>query len=60
MTKIEMFDTEAKRIKELSAHVEDSSCFDDAFAVEAIFDALDNVAKLFGKTAEQLVLEFYA
>lgn len=59
MTKIEIFDTEAKRIKKMAIEMGDGA-YDEAFVMEAIFDALDRAVKVTGRTAEELIMEYYA
>lgn len=60
MTRIDIFDCEAERIKKLATHLEDESCFGDAFVLEAIFDIVDHEAKLYGVTAEELIAKYIA
>lgn len=58
MTHIDIFDTEAKRIKELSKRFEENSCFDEGFVMEAIFDLIDHEAHLYGISAEDLISRY--
>ena len=58
MTRIDIFDCEADRIKKLATHLKYESFFSDAFVMEAIFDLVDREASLYGMTAEELISKY--
>ncbi len=54
MTKIEVFDTEAKRISELAEMFETN----EAFVMEAIFDYIDSEANLLDKASVDIIGDY--
>ena len=54
MTKIEVFDTEAKRISELAEMFETN----EAFVMEAIFDYIDREANLLDKASVDIIGDY--
>lgn len=61
MTKIEIMDYEAERIKKIVEMIKDkdsAELYGEAYALEAIFDCLDKEASFYNKTAEEFVAEY--
>lgn len=61
MTKIEIMDYEAHRIKKIVDMIQDKECaelYGEAYALEAIFNCLDKEASFYNKTAEEFVAEY--
>lgn len=54
MTKIEVFDTEARRISELAQMFETS----EAFVMEALFDYIDGEANLLDKATADIIGDY--